>query len=188
MFAQVYERVAQQLRRHARRLHADDATGRRARRANCTIRTARICRPSCLSRLSERTSGRYAGVGAQVDVRDGWITIVAPLPGGPALDAGIQTGDRVVTVDGKPMHGVQLDEAQKALRGEPGSTVRLTVERPGVAAPIEFTLTRREIHVRSVQHAMLLRDGVGYVALSIFSQESAARSSRPRSIRCVAPE
>ena len=94
-------------------------------------------------------------------MRDGWITIVAPLPGGPALDAGIQTGDRVVTVDGKPMHGVRLDEAQKPLRGKPGSTVRLTIERPGVSAPIEFALTRREIHVRSVQHAMLLCDGVG---------------------------
>jgi carboxyl-terminal processing protease len=129
--------------------------------------------PQLLARLSERTSGRYAGVGAQVDVRDGWITIVAPLPGGPALESGVQTGDRILTVDGKPMRGVPLDEAQKALRGPAGSKVRLSVERPGVATPIEFVLARREIHVRSVQHAMLLPNGVGYVALNIFSQESA---------------
>lgn len=129
--------------------------------------------PQLLARLSERTSGRYAGVGAQVDLRDGWITIVAPLPGGPALEAGVQTGDRILTVDGKPMRGVALDEAQKALRGEPGSKVRVTVERPGVATPIEFVLARREIHVRSVQHATLFPNGVGYVALNIFSQESA---------------
>jgi carboxyl-terminal processing protease len=129
--------------------------------------------PQLLARLSERTSGRYAGVGAQVDIRDGWITIVAPLPGGPALAAGVQTGDRVLTVDGKSMRDVPLDEAQKALRGPPGSNVRLRVERPGVATPIEFVLTRREIHVRSVQHAMLLPNRIGYVALTIFSEESA---------------
>ncbi len=129
--------------------------------------------PQLLARLAEQTSGRYAGVGAQIDVRDGWVTIVAPMPGGPALAAGIQTGDRIVKVDGKPMHDVKTDEAQKALRGPPGSVVRLTIDRPGVTAPLEFALTRREIRVRSVQHAALLRDGVGYVALTIFSEESA---------------
>jgi carboxyl-terminal processing protease len=129
--------------------------------------------PELLATLSERTSGRYAGIGAQIDVRDGWITIVSPLPGGPALEAGIQTGDRIATVDGKPMHGVPVDVAQKALRGAPGSLVRLTVDRPGVATPIDYSLTRREIHVRSVQHASIVRDSIGYVDLSIFSSESA---------------
>ncbi|MEP6494183.1 MAG: S41 family peptidase [bacterium] len=129
--------------------------------------------PRLLARLSESTSGRYAGVGAQVDVRDGWITIVAPLPGGPAVEAGIQTGDRVTEVDGKPMHVLSIEEARNALRGAPGSTIRLTIERPGIPAPIKFALTRREIRVHSAQHAMLLEDGVGYVALSIFSDQSA---------------
>ena len=129
--------------------------------------------PDLLARLSERTSGRYAGVGAQIDVRDGWITIVAPLPGGPALDAGIQAGDRIVQVNDKPMHEMTVEEAQKALRGAPGSVVKLTIERPGVTAPLKFALTRREIRVRSVQHATMLSNGVGYVALSIFSEESA---------------
>jgi carboxyl-terminal processing protease len=134
--------------------------------------------PELLATLAERTSGRYAGVGAQIDIRDGWITIVSPLPGSPALEAGIQTGDRVSTVDGKPMRGVPIDVAQKALRGVPGSVVRLTIERPGVASPIDFALTRREIRVRSVQHASILTDGVGYVDLSIFSQESAPDLAR----------
>src|SRR5262252_7310734 len=129
--------------------------------------------PELLATLSERTSGRYAGVGAQIDIRDGWITIISPLPGSPALDAGIQSGDRVATVDGKPMRGVPVDVAQKALRGPPGSVVRLTIDRPGVATPIDFSLTRRETKVRSVQHASILQNGVGYVDLSIFSQESA---------------
>jgi len=134
--------------------------------------------PELLARLSERTSGRYAGVGAQIDIRDGWITVVSPLAGGPALDAGVQTGDRVIQVDGKPMRDLALDEARRALRGPPGSVVHVRVERPGVLTPIDFTLTRREIRVRSVQHAALLRDGVGYVSLSIFSEQSAPDLAR----------
>ena len=130
--------------------------------------------PSLLATLSERTSGRYAGVGAQIDVRDGWITIVAPLPGGPAEAAGVRTGDRIIEVNGQPIHGVSVEAAQKALRGTPGSVVRITIERPGVETPIKFALTRREIHVQSVQHAMLLAPDVGYVALTIFSEQSAA--------------
>src|SRR3954465_2113755 len=77
--------------------------------------------PQLLARLSERTTGRYAGIGAQIDVRDGWVIVVAPMAGGPAIDAGIQTGDRIVEVDGKPLHGASVEEAQKALRGLPGT-------------------------------------------------------------------
>ena len=130
--------------------------------------------PKLYARLSEQTSGHYAGVGAQIDVRDGWITIVAPLPDGPAVQAGILSGDRIIKVNDQEMRGVTVDEAQKALRGQPGSVVRVMIERPGVTTPIKFALTRREIHVASVQHATMLRDGVGYVALTIFSEESAA--------------
>src|SRR5262249_6069874 len=129
--------------------------------------------PRTLARLSEQTAGEYAGVGASIDVRDGWLTIVAPLPGGPALEAGIRTGDRVVKVDGERLHDLTVEEAQKLLRGVPGTKVKVTIERAGVATPLEFALTRREIRVRSVQHAKLLSNGVGYVSLSIFSKESA---------------
>jgi len=129
--------------------------------------------PQLLARLSESTSGRYAGVGASIDVRDGLITITSPLPGGPALEAGIQTGDRVIEVDGKPMRGLSNDEARNTLRGPPGSVIRMTIERPGVGTPLKFALTRREIRIRPVQHAMLLGGGIGYVALSIFSDQSA---------------
>jgi len=72
--------------------------------------------PQLLARLSERTTGRYAGIGAQIDVRDGWVVVVAPMPGGPAVEAGIQTGDRILEVEGKPLRGVTVEEAQKALQ------------------------------------------------------------------------
>ena len=129
--------------------------------------------PKLVANLAERTSGRYAGIGAQIDIRDGWITIVAPLPGGPALDAGIRAGDRIVEVNGTELRGVTVEAAQKTLRGAPGSVVRLTMERPGVAMPLKFALTRKEVRVRPVSHALLLNDSVGYVSLAIFSQEAA---------------
>ncbi len=128
--------------------------------------------PALYARLNESTSGRYVGIGTQVDLRDGWVTVVAPLPGGPAIAAGIRPGDRIADVNGQSMRGVAIEAVQKALRGTPGSSVRLTVERQGAPAPLTFTLTRREIDVHSAQHAMLLPNGVGYVALLIFSETS----------------
>ena len=126
-----------------------------------------------LRSLKESTSGRYAGIGIQMDLRDGWITVVAPLPGSPAERAGIQTGDRVVEIEGKGTSGWTSEEASKALRGEPGTSVKLMLERPGVAEHIPVRVDRREIHVSSTRYAQLLGGGVGYVDFTIFSESSA---------------
>ena len=85
-----------------------------------------------LKRFREQTTGQYAGLGLRVDVRDGWITVIAPLPGSPSEAAGLQTGDRVVKIDALDTKGLTSDEALVKLRGEAGSRVVLTVERPGV--------------------------------------------------------
>ena len=126
-----------------------------------------------LNRLNETTSGQYAGVGLEIDVRDGWITVVRPLPESPAEEAGIRTGDRVVEIDGKSTYRWAREEAQKGLRGNPGTPITLTIERFGTTAKLPFKLTRRRIHVRPVQHAVLLGDGVGYVDLLAFSDSAA---------------
>jgi carboxyl-terminal processing protease len=128
--------------------------------------------PKLYKSLTERTEGKYAGIGANVDVRDEWPTVVQPLAGGPAMAAGMQAGDRITEVDGEPMQGKTNEEFQKMLRGAPGSVVKLTVERPGVATALKFELIRREIHVGSVQHPTMLDGGIGYVALTIFSDSS----------------
>ena len=128
--------------------------------------------PDRLAKLNESTTGRYAGVGIQMDVREGWITVVTPLPGTPAQRAGIVTGDRVVEIDGRSTRAWTADEAIKALRGTPGSVVRVVVERAGSSVRLPFTLTREEIRSRSVQHALMLRDSIGYVDLTIFSEHS----------------
>ena len=129
--------------------------------------------PDRFRSLDESTSGHYAGIGIQIDVRDGWITIVAPLPGTPAERAGVQPGDRIVSIDGKSTEGWTQDDARGAIRGKTGSNVVLLVERPGVLARIPFTLARGEIRVHSVRHVSMIGPGVGYLDLTIFSDSSA---------------
>jgi carboxyl-terminal processing protease len=123
--------------------------------------------------LTEQTSGNYAGLGIQIDVRDGWITVVAPLPESPAERAGIQTGDQIVEVDGKSTEGWKNDQAVKALRGDPGSRIVIRVRRPGIADILRYELTRATIHIRSVPPGTLFDGGVGYISLNPVAETSA---------------
>ena len=126
-----------------------------------------------LKRFREQTTGQYAGLGLRVDVRDGWITVIAPLPGSPSEAAGLQTGDRVVMIDSVGTKGLTSDEALLKLRGDPGSRVVLTVERLGVEGRLTFTLRREVIQVRAVQRVAMLPGRVGYVDVSVFSDSTA---------------
>jgi carboxyl-terminal processing protease len=123
--------------------------------------------------LTEQTSGNYAGLGIQIDVRDGWITVVAPLPETPAERAGVATGDQIIEVDGKSTEGWKNDEAVKALRGAPGSKVTISVRRSGVVDPIKYSLVRAQIHIRSVPAGTLFDGGVGYITLNPVAETSA---------------
>ncbi|HEY8852792.1 MAG TPA: PDZ domain-containing protein, partial [Gemmatimonadaceae bacterium] len=87
--------------------------------------------PERFARLNESTSGNYAGLGLETDLRDGWLIVVAPLPGGPAERAGLQPGDRIVEIMGKSAKGWTTEEATKVLRGKAGTPVTLKIERPG---------------------------------------------------------
>ncbi len=129
--------------------------------------------PDDFRSLSEQTTGNYGGLGIQIDVRDGWITVVAPLPDTPAERAGVQTGDQIIAIDGRSTEGYKSDQAVKELRGAPGSKIQIRIRRAGVEQPLEYGLTRATIHVRSVQVALMLNGGVGYVSLSPVSSSSA---------------
>ncbi len=126
-----------------------------------------------LKRFREQTTGQYAGLGLRVDVRDGWITVIAPLPGSPSEAAGLQTGDRVVKIDALDTKGLTSDEALVKLRGAAGSKVVLLVERLGVDGRMTFTLRREMIHMRAVQRVAMLPKKVGYVDVSVFSDSTA---------------
>ena len=125
-----------------------------------------------LARLSESTTGNYGGVGIQIDVRDGWVIVVSPLPGSPAERAGIETGDRIVEVAGKPAKGWTMEEARAALRGPPGSSISFVIERAESGDRTPITLVRREIHRSAVRVSTLLSDGVGFVDIDTFSDST----------------
>jgi carboxyl-terminal processing protease len=131
-----------------------------------------------LARLTERTSGHYAGIGVQIDVRDGWIVVVTPLPNSPAERAGIQTGDRIVEIKGQLTRGWTPDEASAAIRGPVGTKVEIAVELPGVATRLPFTLERRDITVRSVPRSMVMNGNVGYVHVTAFSSSTVTELTR----------
>jgi carboxyl-terminal processing protease len=134
--------------------------------------------PDKLGRLNETTSGNFAGVGLQVDVRDGWLVVIAPLPGSPAERTGIQPGDRIIEIEGRSAKGWTLEEATKAFRGDAGTSLSFRIERPGLIAPIPYTLVRRALHQNAVRRVAMLPNAVGYVDLKAFSDSTTRELSR----------
>ncbi|MFH1689022.1 MAG: S41 family peptidase [Candidatus Eisenbacteria bacterium] len=118
------------------------------------------------------TEGEFGGLGIQITVRDGVLTVVSPVEGTPAYDLGIQSGDRIVRIEGESSHGITVDEAIRKLRGEPGSKVDITIHREGVEELLEYTVTRDIIKIDSVPYASLLTGDVGYVRIARFSRTS----------------
>jgi carboxyl-terminal processing protease len=125
---------------------------------------AKFLRPEDFADLTENTTGKYGGLGIRIDVRDGWITVIAPIAGTPAEAAGLEPGDRIVEVDGESTYGWNDYKAVDELRGEPGSSVRIGVARPGIDDPLHFTIQRAQIQIHEIQAATVLGD-VGYVSL-----------------------
>ncbi|MCZ0955289.1 MAG: S41 family peptidase [Rhodospirillaceae bacterium] len=113
-------------------------------------------------------SSHYSGVGLDVTVDDGKVTVVAPLAGAPAERAGILPHDVVVSVDDIPIDPENTQDAISRMRGEPGTTVTLDVMRNGVEDPLRFALTRAEVRLTTV-HTDYLGDGFGYMRLSSFT-------------------
>jgi carboxyl-terminal processing protease len=134
--------------------------------------------PDKFGRLTETTSGNYAGVGIQTDVRDGWLVVIAPVVGSPAERAGIEPGDRIIEINGRSAHGWTLEEATAAFRGKPGTSISIRVERPGIAAPIPYRLIRRPLHQSAVRRVAMLPNGVGYIDVKAFSDSTTRELTR----------
>lgn len=124
------------------------------------------------ARLQVQTTGEYGGLGIQIAERDGWITILAPLPGTPAERAGLRSGDRIIEVEGESTEGWSDEDAVAVLRGPRGAPVNIRIARRGVEEPIAFSLVREEIHVNSVRTAYMIEPRVGYAKLDLFSETS----------------
>ena len=126
-----------------------------------------------LEKHVERTTGDYAGIGLLVDARNGWVTVVSPMPDSPAERAGIRTGDQLFEVDGLPAADWTLERAVRAMRGGVGTPIDVAIRRDGAAEPVRFRLVRERIHQRAVPPGLLLPDGVGFLSLNIVREHAA---------------
>ncbi len=129
--------------------------------------------PAAAALDREQTTGRFEGIGAYVDVRDGQPLIIEPLAGSPAERAGLRAGDRILTIDGDAVRGITIDELRARLRGPAGSDVAMTVSRDSEALPRAITVTRAAIRLESVTWAML-PDMVAHVRITRFAEQTGA--------------
>jgi carboxyl-terminal processing protease len=119
------------------------------------------------------TSGKYAGVGITIGLRDGAVTVLNLVEGYSAAKQGIQIGDRILVVNGKNMVGAKPEDVRTMVRGEAGTEVHMNIAREGEKQPLEFILLREEIPVRNVTYAGFVEPGVGYIRLERFSRTAA---------------
>lgn len=127
--------------------------------------------PEEFREIAISTSGKFGGLGIEVQMQNGFVRVVAPIDDTPAFKAGIQAGDLIIRIDDKPVKGLSLLDAVKLMRGEPGTDIRLTVLRETVEQPFEVEITRDIIRVRSVK-SRLLEPGFGYLRVTQFSSQT----------------
>ena len=130
------------------------------------------------SALAEDVQGMYDGIGVEVEVRpDRSLKVIGAIDGGPAHKAGLRTGDVIVAIDGRPVGANRDGDPSRALRGTAGTSVRLSLLRPGEALPRDVVLVRQSIALSSVS-GRLLEPGYGYVRISYFEGDTADELKR----------
>ena len=115
------------------------------------------------------SSGRYSGVGIELSIEDDQVVVIAPFDGSPAAQAGIRSGDIIVTIDGIPVNTNTLADTIGRMRGAEGSSVKIGIMREGNSEPMLFTLKRSRVDLHSVRGEML-EAGYAYLRISQFSE------------------
>ncbi len=121
--------------------------------------------------LQVGTQGQFGGLGIEVGMEDGFVKVVSPIEDTPAFRAGIKPGDLIVKIDETPVKGMTLSDAVKRMRGKPGTQITLTISRRGESQPLQVTLTRAVIRVRSVK-SKIIEPGYGWVRVSQFQEST----------------
>ncbi len=129
-------------------------------------------KPSFSTEMELSTQGEFGGLGIVISIRDGFLTIVSPIPGTPAANLGLKAKDRIVTIGEESTINMPLEEAVERLRGPKGTTVTIGVQRDGWPEPKLYTVTREIIKIESVKSERLTSD-VGYIWIRQFSKETA---------------
>lgn len=121
--------------------------------------------------VNESLQGNFEGIGIEFNIYNDTIRVVTPIIGGPSEKLGIKAGDKIIKVDGKNVAGVKITnkEVFNKLRGEKGSIVVVTVLRSSVKKPIDFSITRDEIPLYSIDVSYMVKPGIGYIKISRFA-------------------
>ncbi|WP_244668157.1 S41 family peptidase [Bacillus sp. NTK074B] len=122
-------------------------------------------------KFEESISSSFEGIGAEIQEKEGYISIVSPIKGSPAEKAGLQPNDIVTKVDDKSIQGMSVTDAVLLIRGEKGTKVTLTIQRPGQDKPMEVTITRDEIPIETV-YAEMKDNGVAEIQITSFSENT----------------
>ena len=122
--------------------------------------------------LMTETKGSFSGIGVEITIKDKILTVVSPIEGTPGYKAGIKSGDKIIKVEGESTQDMGLIEAVKRIRGPEGSKVNLTIVREGMDKPLELSITRGVIPLKSVRHYSL-SPGIGYIRISNFQSNTA---------------
>lgn len=127
--------------------------------------------PEAFEELKVDTQGAFGGIGIVITAKQGIITVISPIQGTPAYEAGIKAADRIIKVDGESTEGMALWEAVKKMRGPKGTKVVITIAREGEAEPIDYELIRDIIPIESIKYATL-QDGYGYIWITNFNENT----------------
>lgn len=128
--------------------------------------------PEIYQEMQVETKGEFGGIGIEIALREGILTVISPIEDTPAIQAGIHPGDRIVKIEGETTKNITLFEAVKKLRGKPGTPVSITVMRTGEAELLEFTIVRDIIRIESIKDARMLDDRIGYIRVTQFQEKT----------------
>jgi carboxyl-terminal processing protease len=128
--------------------------------------------PEDYQRMRDRQQSSFFGLGILVGMRNGQLTVIAPLEGTPASRMGIRAGDIITTIEGEPTDTMELDDAVQRLKGPKDTQVTITIAREGVSTPLEMTVTRAEIPLTTVRYVHMIEPGTGYLRITEFSRST----------------
>ena len=127
--------------------------------------------PEEFRELQIETKGKFSGIGIEIALKDRILTVVSPIEGTPAYQAGLKAGDQILKINGASTKNTTLMEAVKMIRGPKGSKVTITINREGFPQPKDFVITREIIPIHSVK-ARILDDGIGYIRVTNFQDQT----------------
>lgn len=132
---------------------------------------SKFLEPKAFKSLREDQTGSYAGLGIQVQSLFGKVTIVSrPFPDSPAEKAGLRVGDLITHVDGQPTQGLAVEEVVSKLRGIPGTSVHITIARPGEERPLDMDIIRQQLKKYTINFSYMIRPSVGYIKVDSFAE------------------